>query len=67
MITSKDYICECDDESCELVLPKQVYEKAYEVYLSEDSKLMILHPDCKSISKYHFIARTRDYILVTMK
>lgn len=61
-----NYSCECENEDCGLELSKQVYERAYEVYLKEDSKLMILHPDCQNISKYHFVARTKDYVLVTM-
>lgn len=66
MMEQNKYHCECEDESCGLELSNQTYERAYEVYLKEDSKLMILHPECKSISKYHFVARTKDYVLVTM-
>jgi len=61
------YLCECEDEGCGLELEKSVYERAYDVYLQYDQALMILHPDCSHINDYHFVARTRDYVLVTLK
>jgi hypothetical protein len=56
------YVCECDDENCELIFADTDWEEAYKK--CRGTEYYIFHPDCKRLNDFTTVLATIKYVLV---
>ena len=57
-----NYVCECDDDDCELTFLDKDWEEAYKKCYG--NSYWVLHPDCKRLNIYLIVLITDKYVLV---